>query len=95
MSLIANNCYRYNYEMQLWELRDYTAEDLLDNWSDIYRYASMEETEEDVNFLADCLDVLNEKVLLLSDEDRVQVLGRAKMDLESISIGPNVLRMVG
>ena len=95
MTIVANNSYRYNYEMQLWELRDYTTEDLLANWSDIYRYASTEETEEDVYFLADCLDVLNEKVLRLPAEERSQVLDRAKKDLESISIGPNVLRMVG
>ena len=95
MSIIANNSYRFNYSMQLWELRDYTAGDLLDNWNVIYRYASTEESEEDVYFLADCLDVLNEKVLQLPETDRVYVLDKAKKDLESISIGDAVLRMAG
>ena len=95
MSLIANNCYRFNYSMKLWELRNYTAGDLLDNWNDIYRYASTEETEEDVYFLADCLDVLNEKVMVLSEADRAQVLGKARKDIESMSIGDAVLRMAG
>ena len=95
MSIIANNSYRFNYSMQLWELRDYTAGDLLDNWNVIYRYASTEESEEDVYFLADCLDVLNEKVLQLPETDRVYVLDKAKKDLECISIGDAVLRMAG
>ena len=95
MSIIANNSYRYNYEMELWGLKDFTAKDLLNNWNDIYRYAATEETEEDVYFLADCLDVLNEKVLQLPDNDRIQVLEKTRKDLESISIGESVLRMAG
>lgn len=95
MSIIANNSYRYNYEMQLWGLKNYTAEDLLDNWSDIYRYASMEETEDDVYFLADCLEVLNEKVIQLSEKDRAHVLARARNDLMNMRIGEIVLSMAG
>ena len=95
MSIIANNSYRYNYEMQLWELRNYTAKELLDNWEDIYRYASTEESEEDVYFLADCLDVLNEKVMNLSEVDRITVMNKARKDVRELGIGENVLRMVG
>ena len=93
--MIAMNSYRYNYEMELWLLRDYTAKDLLDNWNDIYRYASTEESEDDVYFLADCLDVLSEKVLQLSERDRTKVLEKAKKDITGMSIGENVLRMAG
>ena len=93
MSLIANNSYRYNYEMSLWCLREYTAKDLLDNWADIYNYASTEESEDDVYFLADCLDVLNEKVLKLSEADRDRVIDKARKDVAGMSIGESVLRM--
>ena len=93
--MIAMNSYRYNYEMELWGLKDVTVKELLDRWEDIYRYASTEETEDDVYFLADCLDVLNEKVKALSDSERTMVLNRAKADIASISIGENVLRLAG
>ena len=93
--MLAVNCYRYNYEMELYMLRDFTTKDLLDTWNDIYRYASTEETEDDVYFLADCLDVLNEKVKELSDSEGAIVLGKARSDLEAISIGENVLRLAG
>ncbi len=93
--MIAMNSYRFNYTMELWELRDYTAKDLLDNWNDIYRYASTEESEDDVFFLADCLDVLNEKVLQLSEADRIRVMNKARRDVAGMSIGENVLRIAG
>ena len=93
--MIAMNSYRYNYEMEFWGLKDYTAKELLDNWNDIYRYASIEETQDDVYFLADCLDVLKEKIKELSDSEGAIVLGRARADLEAISIGENVLRLAG
>ena len=93
--MIATNSYRFNYTMELWELRNYTAKELLDNWNDIYRYASTEESEDDVFFLADCLDVLNEKVLQLSEGDRIRVMDKAKKDVAGMSIGENVLRMAG
>ena len=95
MIMIAMNSYRFNYTMELWELRNYTAKELLDNWNDIYRYASTEESEDDVYFLADCLDVLNEKVMQLSEGDRTWVLDKARNDVAGMSIGENVLRMAG
>ncbi len=93
--MIAMNSYRYNYEMELWELKDFTAKDLLDNWNDIYRYASTEETQDDIYFLADCLDVLNEKIKSLTKLEGTTVLNKAKADLKEISIGENVLRLAG
>lgn len=93
--MIAMNSYRYNYEMELWGLKDFTAKDLLDNWNDIYRYASTEETEDDIYFLADCLDVLNEKVKALSDSEGAMVLDRVRADIVAISIGEKVLRVAG
>ena len=92
--MIAMNSYRLNYEMNLWGLKDFTTKDLLDTWEDIYRYASTEESEEDVYFIADCLDVLNEKIKALSGSEGAIVLNRAMADLEAISIGENVLRLV-
>ena len=93
--MIAMNSYRYNYEMELWTLKDYTAKDLLDNWNDIYRYALTEESQDDVYFLADCLDVLNEKVLQLPETDRIRVLDKARKDVAGMSIGETVLRLAG
>ena len=93
--MIAMNSYRYNYEMELWSLKDVTVKGLLDRWEDIYRYASTEESEDDIYFLADCLDVLHEKVKVLSDSEGAMVLNRAKADVAAISIGENVLRLAG
>ena len=93
--MVAMNSYRFNYTMELWGLRNFTAKELLDNWNDIYRYASTEESEDDVYFLADCLDVLNEKVMQLSEGDRTLVLDKARNDVAGMSIGENVLRMAG
>ena len=95
MSLVATNSYRYNYEMELWGLRNFTAKNLLDSWEDIYRFASTEESEDDVFFLADCFDVLNEKVKSLTDSEGAIVINKAKADLETMSIGENVLRLAG
>ena len=95
MGIVANNSYRYNYEMELWLLKNYTAKDLLDNWNTIYEYASAGETEEDVFFLADCLDVISEKLCCLSCAERKAVLGKVKADVEAISIGDRVLRLAG
>ena len=93
--MIAMNSYRYNYEMELWGMKDVTVKGLLDRWEDIYRYASTEESEDDVYFLADCLDVLHEKVKELSDSETAIVMSRARADLEAISIGEDVLRLAG
>ena len=64
-------------------------------WTDIYRYASAEESEDDVYFLADCLDVLNEKVKSLTEVESAVVMSMAKADIEAISIGESVLRLAG
>ncbi len=93
--MIAMNSYRFNYTMDLWGLKDITVKGLLDRWEDIYRYASTEESEDDVYFLADCLDVLNEKVKSLTEAESTIVLSRARADLEAISIGESVLCLAG
>ena len=93
--MIAMNSYRYNYEMELWGLKDITVKGLLDQWEDIYRYAATEESEDDVYFLADCLDVLREKVKALSESEVAMVLTKAEADVAAISIGENVLRLAG
>lgn len=93
--MIAMNSYRFNYTMDLWGLKDVTVKGLLDRWNDIYRYASTEESEDDVYFLADCMDVLNEKVKALTESESAIVLSRARSDLEAISIGKSVLRLAG
>ena len=95
MSLVSNNCIRFNMSMDFWLLRDYTAEDLLNNWKAIVKLAGAEESEENEFFLADCMDVLYEKVMKLADKERSTVLDKAREDLESISIGRNVLRLAG
>ena len=81
--------------MDFWLLRDYTAEDLLNNWKAIVKLAGAEESEENEFFLADCVDVLYEKVMKLADKERSKVLDKAREDLESISIGRNVLQLAG
>ena len=95
MNIVANNSFRFNYSMDLYLLKDFTAADLLNSWGKIYEYASAEETEDDVYFLADCLDVLEEKTKSLSDTDRNTVMGKARADVEAISIGENVLKLAG
>ena len=95
MSFVSNNCIRFNMSMDFWLLRDYTAEDLLNNWKAIVKLAGAEESEENEFFLADCMDVLYEKVMKLADKERSTVLDKAREDLESISIGRNVLRLAG
>ena len=95
MSLVSNNCIRFNMSMDFWLLRDYTAEDLLNNWKAIVELAGAEECEENEFFLADCMDVLYEKVMKLADKERSTVLDKAREDLESISIGRNVLQLAG
>ena len=82
MSIIANNSYRYNYEMEFWLLKDYTAQELLGNWNEIYEYARREDSEENAFFLADCFDVLCEKVLILPDQERGQILEKVNRDIE-------------
>ncbi len=95
MSLVANNCIRFNVSMDFWLLKEYTAEDLLNNWNDILGIAESEESEENAFFLADCLDVLNEKVKSLTEAEGAVVISRARADLEAISIGESVLCLAG
>ena len=95
MGIVANNSFRFNYRMDLYLLKNYTVTDLLKSWSRIYEYASVDENEDDVYFLADCLDVLLEKTKRLSETDRKTVMEKAKADVEAISIGENVLKLAG
>ena len=95
MGIVATNSYRYNYEMELWLLKDYTAKDLLDKWKTIYEYASVGETEDDVFFLADCIEVLYEKVINLSDIEKKAVIGKIREDVETIRIGEKALCLAG
>ena len=83
MSIIAGNSYRYNYEMEFWLLKDYTAQDLLDNWNEIFEFAGKEDSEENAYFLADCMDVLYEKVLALPAPERGRIIEKAEHDVDS------------
>ena len=82
MSIVANNCYRFNMSMDFWLLKDYTAGDLLDSWSAIVNFANNNESEENTYFLEDCMDILYDKVLTLSDKDRNMVIDKANHDIE-------------
>lgn len=80
MTIVVNNCYRYNYEMEFWLLKDYTAGDLLANWNEIINYANNNESDENADFLADCMDILCEKVRTLPTQDRNMVIEKATRD---------------
>ena len=82
MSIVANNCIRFNMSMDFWLLKDYTARDLLNSWNKIIDCAKSEKDEENVYFLADCMDILKEKVRKLSDEEGERVLNKAKTDMD-------------
>lgn len=82
MSIVANNSYRFNMSMDFWLLKDYTAKDLLDNWNAIINFARNNDSDENTLFLADCMDILYEKVLLLTDKERRSVLDKANHDIE-------------
>ena len=83
MSIIANNSYLFNMEMDFWEFRGFNAEDLLCRWSKIYDFAKDNHSEDAAFFLADCMDVLYEKVLTLPDPDRIKVLDKANEDMRA------------
>ena len=87
MSIVANNSYRFNMSMDFWLLKDFTAKDLLDNWNRIINYARNNECDENTFFLADCMDILYEKVLMLPDKERGSVLDKANHDIEKRKIG--------
>ena len=83
MTIVSNNSYMFNMEMDFWEFRGFNAEDLLSRWSKIYAYVRDDYTEDAINFLADCMDVLYEKVLSLPEDDRFMVIDKAQNDMES------------
>ncbi len=83
MSIVANNSYMFNMEMDFWEFKGFDAKALLGKWSEIYDFAKDDHTEDAVFFLADCMDVLYEKVLSLPDSDRNMVLDKANEDMSA------------
>ena len=95
MSLIANNSYKFNFCMDFWGLCRYSAQDLMDKWTEICEYAGEEDSEENAFFLADCMDILKEKVRKLSASEGERVLNKAKDDIAGMNIGDIVLRMAG
>ena len=82
MSIVANNSYRFNMSMDFWLLKDFTAKDLLDNWNRIINYARDNESDDNTFFLADCMDILYEKVLMLPDKERGSILDKVNHDIE-------------
>ena len=83
MSIVANNSYMFNMEMDFWEYRGFDTEGLLGRWNEIYDFAKDDHTEDAAFFLADCMDVLYEKVLLLSNQDRNMILDKANEDMNA------------
>ena len=83
MTIVANNSYKFNYCMDLWALKDYTAGELIDRWNWIYDYAKDEDSDDAWFFLEDCMDVLHEKVVSLAEKDRTIILNKASGDLVS------------
>ena len=81
MTIVANNSYRYNTEMEFWLLKNYRTEDLIARWGEIYDNARDDRSEDAAYFLADCMDVLYEKVLSLPEQDRNRVIDRANSDM--------------
>ena len=82
MSIVANNSYRFNMSMDFWLLKEYTAKDLLSQWEGIIDFARKNESEENTYFLADCMDILYDKVLTLSPRDRNMVIDKANHDIQ-------------
>ena len=82
MSIVASNSYRFNMSMDFWLLKDFTAKDLIDNWNRIINYARDNESDDNTFFLADCMDILYEKVLVLPDKERRTILDKANHDIE-------------
>lgn len=87
MSIVANNSYRFNMSMDFWILRDYTAKELLSYWEGIVEYARNNESDENTYFLADCMDILYEKVLMLTKNERNLIVDKAIHDLEALKVG--------
>ena len=83
MTIVSNNSYMFNMEMDFWELAEFNAEDLTENWDRIYEFAKDDHTEDAAYFLADCMDVLCEKILALPAKDRNKVIDKASEDMDS------------
>ena len=83
MSIVATNSYMFNMEMDFWEFKGFDAGDLLGRWNEIYDFAKDDSTEDAAFFLADCMDVLYEKVLSLPVPDRNKVLDKANEDMSA------------
>ena len=83
MTIVSNNSYMFNMEMDFWELAEFNAEDLTTSWNRIYDFAKDNHSEDAAYFLADCMDVLYEKVLTLPDPDRNMVLDKANEDMSA------------
>ncbi len=81
MSIVANNSYMFNMEMDFWELKGFDVEGLLGRWNEIYDFAKDDSTEDAAFFLADCMDILYEKALSLETPDRSMILDRANEDM--------------
>lgn len=87
MSIVANNSYRFNMSMDFWLLKEYTAKDLLSLWEGIIDFARKNESEENTYFLADCMDILYEKVLMIPKKERNGIIDKAIRDLEELNVG--------
>ena len=87
MSIVANNSYRFNMSMDFWLLKEYTAGDLLNRWEGIMDFARNNESKENTYFLADCMDILYEKVLMLPKKERNRIIDKASHDLEKLKDG--------
>lgn len=83
MTIVSNNSYMFNMEMDFWELAEFNAEDLTTSWNRIYEFAKDDHTEDAAYFLADCMDVLHKKVLALPAKDRNKVVDKASEDIDS------------
>ena len=83
MTIVSNNSYMFNMEMDFWELAEFNAEDLTTSWNRIYEFAKDDHTEDAAYFLADCMDVLCEKILALPAKDRNKVIDKANKDMDS------------
>lgn len=83
MTIVSNNSLLFNMEMDFWKFNGFDTEGLLGRWCEIYDLARENHTEDAAFFLADCMDVLYEKVLSLPDPDRIKVLDKANDDMNA------------
>ena len=83
MTIVSNNSLLFNMEMDFWKFNRFDTEGLLGRWCEIYDLARENHTEDAAFFLADCMDVLYEKVLTLPDPDRIKVLDKANEDMNA------------